>query len=573
VRGLSQQLDLVNPLVWEFVDVAPVAAGPAFAVSSSWDGAPAWFSGGPDGVRVLAADGSVVVSSDVVHPVALVVRQLDGVGEDEVVACGPEGIALLRGNRQGVALPRPLSDEPCSALAAYDLETYPGLASISDGELVMWTPGRNGLDASPTGIRARVPPALVSLGRRVAVVTTGGDVHLTAPSVPLDVGPVTAISAAGTELVWVGAAGAPWSGGEALPEGVTGVVAGAGTIWFLDAVGGRLRTPEGPWVALPIRPVSGVVSDQGGDGCPELWLTDGAGGGAIATGRCVEAPTASPVAPLPAPVRPDPLAAEEGVPRAPAEVVLSASGWAVVNVRAGELLDSRVSWGDGQWWRWSKRGGPPGLSITEQGTLDYQADSDDVGRWRASLRSGNWPRSRFGGVEVRVWPNDTPMGAPTQELVPVTPPLDRASEALRVWFGAGVAGGFATTDGSRWESLGEAPTGAAISPFAAGMAEVRLAGPVALWTGFDSAPLFAYPAAPDRRTHVAAATLGLTAGSDTLRLGPYGTYGYSLRGLGGRVAYTPFGDARGHATGPELRVTWLTPQIGVEAALSWVWEL
>ena len=231
---------------WEVGELRPVMLGPALATSAAWDGAPAWFVGGPDGLRVLTTDGERLLRTEALHPVALVVRQLDGTGDPDIVACGPEGIALVRGSRQGLGVPRSLSEVPCGSLVAYDLERYPGLASISEGELVTWVPTGQGLEPTHTGIHARSPYALASSGGRVAVVGTDGALHLTNPTETV-AGPIAGVDATRTAFVWAGAGeGATWSGGGVVGPGITGVVADPrGGAWFVDGPGKRLRHTSG----------------------------------------------------------------------------------------------------------------------------------------------------------------------------------------------------------------------------------------------------------------------------------------------------------------------------------------
>jgi hypothetical protein len=586
---------------WGLSELRPFPLGPALAVSPSWDGGEAWFSGGPDGLVVFAPDGTVLARTDVVHPRALLVHQLDGAQEPEVVACGPEGIALVRGARAGLSLPRPLTDEPCDAIVAYDLERWPGLASVSGGELVRWTPTGPGLVAERTGVRVPDPRDLAALGSRLAVIAADGSLRLSAPDERV-AGPMAAVGAARDGFRWVGSGDAPaWSGGGPLDGAVTGLVASADRTWFLDEPGRRVRTEAGPWISLPLAPARGLVVEASADGCPDLLLVDAEGIGAVAIGRCgASAPSpasapappspptdelavrggcAEPPCPIPAGERPwSEIDAPPGAVRAaPASIGLRRDVFRAVDVRAGEVLSTRVGWGDGRAWRWSSRGGPPGFSVQADGTIEYEADASDIGRWRASVRSRAWPRSGWSGVEVRVWPAhvDLAPALPTDDggWVAPTPRTEVTGDGVRAWVGFGVAGGVATVNGSRWESLGQAPTGGGASPFGLFLLETRLARGVDVVTGFDAAPLFSYPSAPARRSHVFATTAGLQVGSTTVRGGVYGTWGYTVKGLGGRVAWTPWVDGRGRESGLELRATWLAPQIGGEATFAWLWRL
>lgn len=586
---------------WDVAAVEPFDLGPAVAHTTSWDGAPAWFSGGPGGLELRGDDGAVLARSDALHPVALLVRQLDAGGDPEVVACGPEGLSLVRGTRSALSAPRTLSPEPCQDVAAYDLARYPALATVSGGELVTWAPTRQGLQPTRTGRRV-VPGTLASAGGTLAAVAEGGGLVVIGGA--LDAPAETTEVAAGPGgFVW--AAPDRWSGGP-LEAPVTGLATDGDRTWLVDGPGRRLRTTDGPWVALPVAPARVVVVPTAG--CVDLVLVDAAGRGARLRGSC-EAPAGPPAGwaseghltePVPTdalpadPLPADPLPAEPpaeppapvaalvlpaGTARAaPLEVVVSQDAWPVLDVRAGDTLSTRLAWGDGRAWRWSSRGGPPGFSVLSDGAVDFAATPDDVGRWRASVRSRWSPKTRWAGLEVRVWPAGTVFGDPADEAaaarVPATPTPDRAAQAgLTTWAAVGFAGGVATSAGSQWENLGHAPTGVSASPFGAAGLDVRLAGPVWWSASVDAAPFFVYPSSPDRRSHVIAGTSGVEGGSEAVHVGAYGTFGYTMRGVGLRGVVTPWRDAAGRRTGLELRATWLTPQIGFEAAVAWRWTL
>lgn len=563
---------------WEVAEQHPLEAGPAIAWSPSFGGAPVVISGGDGGLVAFDRGGEVRGSAGDLRVRALVVRQLDGTGEPEVVACGPQGLALLRADARGSAPPRVLSSTPCEDVVAYDLAEYPALATVSDGRLVRWTPTRQGLIAEPSGPRARAG-TLASAGRRLAVVGEDGDLVMDHPDERVR-GPISAVAGGPDGIVWAGAGA--WSGGE-LPDEVSGLVVEGPFTWFLDAEGQRLREAAGPWIPLPVAPVRAVAVPGP---CPDLWVVDASGRGVRLVGRCGPEvpPPAEPVpVPVPAPEpEPEPTpapgappVAADGLPPAPAAVALDAHVWPAVNVRVGESLTSRVSWGDGHAWRWHHRGGPPGFRVTKDGHLEYEAEEDHVGRWRASIRSRDWPRSRWAGLEIRVWPADVPFGPdPGVDAVPTPPrPPPPADPVVRVRVGAGLAAGLAKTNGSQWENLGRTPTGGGASPFGAAVAEARLAAGVELLGGVDAAPFFAYPSTPGRRPHLLALTTGLQGRSGATSVGAFGTYGIALRGVGVRFTTTPWVDRRDRPTGLEIRATWLAPQIGGELVAAWVWTL
>ena len=100
------------------------------------------------------------------------------------------------------------------------------------------------------------------------------------------------------------------------------------------------------------------------------------------------------------------------------------------------------------------------------------------------------------------------------------------------------------------------------SPSAA-VAWERGRGRVRLHTGFSTAPTFLWVAGPERLgATLAMFDLGVTVGTDRLRVGPYGTIG--LLGVGGglRFVNTSRPTRKGHLRGVEARIGLLAPRTG-----------
>src|SRR5690606_25095142 len=135
-------------------------------------------------------------------------------------------------------------------------------------------PTPQGLISSVEELPAAPGAPLAASGRRLAVVDPDGDLRLTEPAEELP-GPVTAVVGVPGGFAWIvagEAAALHRTGAEpiALDAGATGLAAGAGQLWVLDAPGRRLRhlDAEG-WVALPVEPRLAEVLDADADGCPD----------------------------------------------------------------------------------------------------------------------------------------------------------------------------------------------------------------------------------------------------------------------------------------------------------------
>ncbi|MCB9684247.1 MAG: hypothetical protein H6735_04280 [Alphaproteobacteria bacterium] len=579
-------LGLTGAWAWEPAELRPIELGKTFATSPSWDGAPAWFVGDERGLRVLdPADGHEIARTDVLHPAMLAVAELDGTGEPEVLVCGPEGISLVRGSREGLALPRPLSDDPCEALAVYDLGTWPALVSLAGGRMLWWKPTQQGL-VREDGIQVSDVGLVASSGRRIAVVRADEGLQLYAPDEERR-GPVIALASGLSGdppgFVWLTAGervALHVSGRNyvTLDEPATGVVSDGSRIVLLDAEGRRLRWSEArAWTTLPVAPVHAEALDADGDGCTDLLVADADGHGAQIRGSCADEVAAA----LEGEPEIDPVGAlsmsfPDVVLHPTPDPITLGGPWPVVNVRVGERLTTRVVLADGMAATWRSEGGPPGFEVAPDGTVQLDALPSDLGRWRVAVRAGNGPTVRWTGFELDVWPADT-------RVDDVVTPLELVADAGRaetrplvpntsLWIGLGAAGAVAKTNGTTWEHLGEADTRGAVSPMGSLTAEIGTKS-VRGFAGLDSAPFATWASDPQDGLHVLAGTVGFQAGSPSLQVGPYGTLGWAVGGLGVRLVSRPFEDFRGRPTGFELRALWIAPQLGGELAACWLWQL
>lgn len=380
---------------WELraVDLGRVSA---LATVASWDGSPAWLVGGAGGVRVVDARSLATIGSLVGPVSSLLAQDLDGLGDAEVLACGPAGLRLLLGDREVLA-ERVLADEPCDAVVAQRRTDWPRLVSVGGGALVRWEPSSVGLARAPLDV---VPGGtlLAASGWAVATVTADGRPWTSEEGPGPSVGPIAAVAgrppSEGTPgFVWLVTGPIPRlarPGPDVPIDGsATGVVAAGDPVWVLDGDGRRLGVVEGDavrWWPAPISPWVAARVDGDGDACADLLVSDGEGGSALVLGACGGAGAAAPPPRM--------------VPTAPAEVLLGPA-WAVVDARVGDPVVTRLAGGG----RWRSVGGPPGFAVQSDGRIEFEPEAADVGRWRVSVRHvPPGRRPRWSGFELRVWP-------------------------------------------------------------------------------------------------------------------------------------------------------------------------
>src|SRR5688572_15806981 len=162
---------------WTPGELRPLDVGAAVDVAavSAWDGGPALFVAAPDGVRVLdLGSGSPIGSAPAPVRARLLVHDLDGDGEPEIVACSAAGLELLRGSRDALAPSRSLGEAPCDAVVAEVHADWPRLVSIGTGRLTRWEPTALGLSRSDLDVTPADPPRLAAAGRAIATVLADG---------------------------------------------------------------------------------------------------------------------------------------------------------------------------------------------------------------------------------------------------------------------------------------------------------------------------------------------------------------------------------------------------------------
>lgn len=107
-----------------------------------------------------------------------------------------------------------------------------------------------------------------------------------------------------------------------------------------------------------------------------------------------------------------------------------------------------------------------------------------------------------------------------------------------------------------------------LSPIATGGIE-RGANRVRSYFGADSAPLFIFQQLDNQFIHLAMGTVGVTLGSDRLRIGPFVSAGLIGAAVGVRAVVTPFESRIGKLSGLEARLTYFAPYTA-HASLAYV---
>lgn len=258
-------------------------------------------------------------------------------------------------------------------------------------------------------------------------------------------------------------------------------------------------------------------------------------------------------------------------------VLLGEDSPAIVAAVEGDTLELRLAHADGINYGWKTRGGPPGIFVRSDGTIDYDLGPDSVGRWWVEVRHGWGPLNRRAGFELRIEPAS---GSGLPRDAPLTPPQPRPLIAghLRCGLGLGAAAGVSIVTGSSWRHVGRDPVEAAFSPALLGQCSFGEAMQPSL--GFETQPLLQVP---DFAQPVAA-TVGLDVQRERWTVGAFvsvhpqgllemyqGALPGDGLGLGARVQLS-LPSSPLLPGGPELRASFIDG-LGPRASLSWWWTL
>lgn len=236
------------------------------------------------------------------------------------------------------------------------------------------------------------------------------------------------------------------------------------------------------------------------------------------------------------------------------EALVLGDGPVVVEAAVGQTLDTRLRWASGRAYRWTARGGPPGLHVRPDGTLAYDLGEDAAGRWWVEVRRVG--TTKHVGFELRVQPE----GGLLADDAPLRPPRRpyRGLPGGSCSLGLGVATGLVYLPASSWTHLGIADTTAGASPTALG--RCGLGGTLSVWTGAEVAPWLSVGG----EVLAAEGQLGLELARSTWTAGAFASIAALGPGAGVR-----FGWPAGSLGGPEVRFGWQAP-VGARASVAWV---
>jgi hypothetical protein len=583
---------------WTPSEPRSLELGPAEALAITTAGEqPVLLVGSEQGLAVIDLSTSEVLARSQEPLRDLWAGDADGDGGRDVLGCGPGGVWAygLEVGETLVVTHKLVSDKPCEAIDTISTPTGQALLVISDGALHELYPSLLGPRQVPhPEIVPHSPPRLATSGFVVAVVDQegalqrllGSDAGVIVPAPVLDVvgwapDPQPRLAALrggeSPELVLP-------SGPLPVDGGATGLAVSEGRLWVLDAEHSRLGVPkidEITWFSSPVPPKLAVATDLDRDDCEDLVISDGTQAGALLPGDCRPPPTVQVADPGP----------RIELPPVP-EVLELRSEWPVLHVQVGEPVLLQVKDAETGWGRFVSRGGPPGFSVLTGGEIEFEADPEDVGRWRVSVRStADGIIVRWTGFVLAVWPGE---GSPEEEVFEPDPLALTDPEAMdlgepaeadlvpqvrsqihaarRCLLGMGVAGGAAQAGGSTWENLGAADIRGGISPLASVACGIG-SEQTHFMVGFDSAPYFRYGDVPQDRRHLLAMSVGVDFLMGATSFGVMGSVGSTSRGLGPRMTWLGLRDWKNDPMGLEARVLWLAPKAGAEISVAWAWSL
>jgi hypothetical protein len=528
------------------------------------DGSAWWVVTGPKGTALLDGDGAVHGTLD--RPASGVVARADE-GVTALFFCTTDGVIAYSVSASGFGAPTPLTSGRCGAIAE-DLDSDPetlwvagdGVWRVPIGDAVAAPVDASGAPRSAVASRqfdgAWTQPLLAWRGDRVAVAEAGAteiiEVGPWGRSTFHTDGPIADLDYGSEGLAWI--IGTPSTTSDATRRATpiaaqpgaleTAALAGPGRA---DRVVTHLTIPpmfgviprngvESLYPA-PATPAALLVDDVDLDGCVDVVI----GGETslwIRTGQCEPELTQA------APQRPN-------IPQ-PVPIILNHNQPALLT-RVGEEYWGQLYFPDGRRRVWSVRGAPDGLMVLPDGLVRYTPRPDQVGRHELYVRANSITQK----LAVVVLPAvhggaPTPPSAPAPAPPPAREPPPAARRCL-VGLGFAAGGSYSVAD---WRQVGDGPLRLSASPAAMISCDSSL-GPVRAFFGFDTAPTFSYSPIPNLSVpHLAAMTAGVSFGGKKLRIGPYGTIGLVVLGVGARVTWLPFERRTATADGRRARPEW-----------------
>ena len=363
----------------------------------------------PSGTELSRLSGAM---SDVL------LEDLDGDGDSELVGCGADGLFLIRGTASAPGTPQVLSRTACEAVVRYAGQApYASLVSAAGGEVTVWVPKETGIVAEPWEGSYSGDVLLSSVGDTFAVASRGvsgiQEGAARGRSLFATADPVQAVVAGPAGWTWLTESETPEV--RDLSRSALSVDSTARGLFSADLAGqGRgvlVLHPEARSVGLlsegverripvPIRPQVVAAGDLDGDGCAE-WAVAAGREGAVIWGDCGRSDEGIGAVAPSVDLQKTP---EEAMPSAgalPQELMIREEHVPLrVQVGTAVALELRTPYKGSQ--TWSVRGGPDGLNVTRGGHLTYTAQASHVGLWSVSLRVREGAAGRWSGIDLEV---------------------------------------------------------------------------------------------------------------------------------------------------------------------------
>jgi hypothetical protein len=375
----------------------------------------------PSGAELSRRSGLV---SDVL------LEDLDGDGDAELVGCGPEGLFVIRGIASAPGEPHFLSRTACEAVVRYaSEEPYASVVSAAGGVVTVWRPEDSEIVGHPWEGTYVGDVLLRSVGDTFAIASRGvsgiQEGAARGRSLFATADPVRAMVAGPTGWTWLTESETPEI--RDLSRSAVSVDASARDLLAVDLEGrglvvlvlhpqarsvGFLVDGVEERIAVPIRPQVVAAGDLDGDGCAEWAVVDGREGAVIwgDCGRSDEKVLA--VAPS-VDTEKTPEASMTPVDSDPRELMIGEEH-APLRVQVGTSVDFQLRSSYKGSRTWSVRGGPDGLNVTRGGHLTYTAQASHVGLWSVSLRVREGAAGRWSGIDLEVVEADPAEPTPSE---------------------------------------------------------------------------------------------------------------------------------------------------------------
>ena len=502
----------------------------------------------------------------------LLLHDLDGNGQNELLLCTSEGVQLMRGTLEAFGDALLLAAGPCDALVAIDDGGVTALAIAGEEGVKIVRPIDGVLSFTDWPTPSPVD-LLAAKGKRLIATMVGSNQIFERTAL----GPVTYPTGGAVGSLTMGPDGWTWTIADQpllhntsfkpleLSQVPTSLAsADLDSNGVLELVLGYDKQiaiidgeEETTYPAIH-QPAHLSIADIDGDSCPDIAIAEN-GAGALLIGDCGAEPI---------PTEPLQLVTEAKVPAIePSERILLGQEWMEVAVPRGESIAIRLV--DAQGWtsRFDALGLPPGLAISNDilhGTIEEPGDY----RVTVTLYDDDVPRVPASGFTIHI-AEASEEGSGIKVSSPEKQRKYTFFSIRSCMAGVGGAAGLAADQGE-WANMSNGYSLAGSPAFSVvcsgGGQTVRWLG------GVDTAPIFVFPYGGS--AHVLMGILGMEVGNDTAAIGPYASAGLVMATVGLRGVWTPYTSKRGRRHGIDIRAAWIPAQgQAFQAMVLYTWSL